>query len=259
MLNKKPTFPSVRGGSGQVRMIEKHSNKKESSTRNKLRVWKLVFIALLLAYSILIAQDLLAPWFLTGDRSTCSLLVVDVYNCTDPEILNCPPRKCCIIKGMSVNDFRRLGSYNADVIIIITHAFNGSNKLIALGTSEKNLLMSVLKHPVSSICLSQGRVSGTNKSFIAVKPSILLFSRSFNNKTIILLTCYRSGISVFAEKMIRKGASIVAYPSPENKDLLKEKAEDLVKDLTTAYSRGGLKHTIAMLKSEGFIVLEKKR
>lgn len=181
----------------------------------KRRFW--IIVILLISLFTYLAIDLFAPLYYTprfGNVRT-RILIIDVNGDIEPIRRD---GEVIYIRGLEVNDFRVLGSLDADVIVIVAHGLTirDQSRVADLGgyaieTSEENTLANILAHPVLLLTGSIVKANVNGSQRIALTKNILRYSKPFTNKIIILLTCGSEYTREFAVEFIRHGASMVAY------------------------------------------------
>ena len=225
--------------------------------------WKKFFILIIVLLTILyFLQDYLVPFYYEPnyERRHVKELIIDV-NGYIGDINQFTSNDTLYIRWLGVNDFRSLGSVDADIIVIIAHglAMEDENKGgiaglggYALETSEPSTLFNALKHPllILSGSIVRGKVSGLGER-IALTKNIFMFSKSFDGKTIVLITCGTNQTYFFAEEFILHGAERVFYT---NTTTSMDKVKRILNVITTIEDLDSLKHA---LLNESLYIIEK--
>lgn len=219
----------------------------------------IVIVVLIFSTTIYFIQDYLAPYYHRPSYLDADVeyLVIDVNgylkNYIDDLRLS---NNTIYVEGLNVNDFRVLGSAKAETIVIVSHGLileSGKRREYALETSEDDTLVNAVKHPI--LILSKSIAKGYIPSFgkkIAVTQNIFKYSRLYNNKTIILITCGIPETETFAKEFLSHGASHVFYI---DKTISINEVIDVLNKLFEAEEHPSLQD---ILVTKGFKVLSKK-
>ena len=168
-----------------------------------LRKHLLPLIPLLVALSVALADGIGHVFYSPGAPSCSSYVIIDVYGV----LRNTPiARDKCYTIGMSTLDYRTLGKFPAEKIILITHYFVRGGA-VGLGTSDEATTIFALTHPVTTFFVVIGE-AGDGREYIAASPKLNILSDSLYGKKIVVITCARD-FNEMAQALLTRGAETV--------------------------------------------------
>ncbi len=216
-----------------------------------LLIVSLTFIAWIASASI---YDVLIPMVYRASCPSSDVIVIDVTNVV--KSVGVP-----IVKGLTIPQFLTLGKCKAKYVIIVSHGLKIVNSVFlpkgsfALETSERASITTLFLYPL--YVLNEGVVRGrsfeSSSLMLAVTERIAPFMYSLNGKVVILVTCPMGNVTRFAEALISRGCSMVAYP---RFDVFENSARELVtKIVMGTLNSNSLSDLARYLRTLGFVTI----
>ncbi len=217
--------------------------------RRVLRYIVLIESIIILILLVFILADYILP-YVAEPRTSGSIVIFDAEDIVENNFTGI---KVVVVKGFMLTDLFSLPKLDADLVIIVAHGFIYEDNEFILGTSEEPSVFYPVFHPLYVVegAVVRGKTFDGEQR-IGVSQKILDYIPSPINKPIIMLTCGFGNVSSFAEKLVEKGASYVAY---YNGTVKEEYVNDFINEIINSWKNNTLR---SWLESNNFVVIERE-